>query len=340
MAFNLATVVRQYGDPYEEARICRTSCALFDFSFVGRVRLHGPTALAAIAQLTRRPLGALAPGRIRYAVRENATGHLVSDLTIWRHDDYYDVMSGRAEDIADLISAAPRDAGAQDLSGAYAVFAVQGPGSLAALAAHTDFPTISALSYFAFAQVQIDGVPALIGRLGYTGEPGFEIVLPHAARQQIWSRLARSVRPAGFVAADVLRIEAGFVLFANEFLVPVTAREAGLERFAGGRTLSSDQDIQLVCFRANMHSRPVLWQPVRPLARPTAGTITITSACHSVAAGGTLGLGFARRADVLTGAPLHDPHGTFADICLVPLPFLDPHKLRPRAVWGQLDHRP
>ena len=338
MAFNLATVVRHYGDPYEEARCCRTNCALFDFSFVGRARLHGPKALAAIAQLTRRPLRDLATGRIRYAVRESANGHLVSDLTIWRHADYYDVMSGRAEDINDLINRAPRDAGAHDLSGA--VFAVQGPGSMAALASHTDLQTISALPYFAFAQVQIDGVPALIGRLGYTGEPGFEIVVPHPARQQIWNRLARSVRPAGFVAADVLRIEAGFVLFANEFLVPVTAREAGLERFAGGRTPSSGQDIQLVCFRADTHGRPVLWQPIRPVARPTPGTITITSACHSAAAGGTLGLGFARRADVLAGAPLNDPHHTFTNIRLVPLPFFDPHKLRPRTVWGQLDHRP
>jgi aminomethyltransferase len=333
MAFNLATVVRHYGDPYDEARICRTNCALFDFSFVGRVRLHGPKALAAITQLTRRPLGDLAHGRIRYAVRENANGHLVSDLTIWRHGDYYDVMSGRAEDIADLISAAPRDGGAEDLSGAQAVFAVQGPGSLAALAAHTDYRTISALPYFAFAEVVFDGVPSLIGRLGYTGEPGFEIVLPHAARQQIWSRLARSVRPAGFVAADVLRIEAGFVLFANEFLVPVTAREAGLERLAGRPTHPFDQGIKLVCFRANSRSRPVLWQPVRPVARPAPGTITITSACHSVAADGTLGLGFARREDVLANAALNDPNGIFDDIRLVPLPFVDPHKLRPRAAW-------
>jgi aminomethyltransferase len=77
-----------------------------------------------------------------------------------------------------------------------------------------------------------------------------------------------------------------------------------------------------------------------PVTRPAPGMITITSACHSVVAGGTLGLGFARRADVRAGVPLIDPHGTFADIRLALIPFFDPHKLRPRAAWTQLDHRP
>jgi aminomethyltransferase len=334
MAFDPATVVRQYGDPYNEVRACRTACALFDFSFMTRARLRGSGALAAIAQLTRRPLADLAPGGIRYAVRENASGHLVSDLTIWRHADHYQVMSGRSEDITDLISVAPPDAGAEDVSGAHAIFAVQGPGSLEALGRHMDVRAVAALRYFRFAPAQIDGVPCQIGRLGYTGEPGFEIVLPHAAGRHIWQRLAQSAQPAGFIAADALRIEAGFVLFTNEFRVLVTAREAGLERFAGIGGLPTDQDVALVCFRASARERPILWQSARPVGRPAPGMITITSACHSLAAGGTLGLGFARRTDVRAGVPVRDPHGAFADIRLVPLPFLDPHKRRPRAAWG------
>jgi aminomethyltransferase len=334
MAFDPATVVRHYGDPSGEVHACRTACALFDFSFVARARVQGPGALAAIAQLTHRPLGDLLPGRIRYALREDANSHLVSDLTIWRHDDHYEVMSGRAEDIADLIASAPQDASAQDLSGAHAIFAVQGPGSLAALAAHMDGQAIAKLTYFAFAPAQIEGVPCLVGRLGYTGEAGFEIILPRAEAQRIWSLLARSARPAGFIAADVLRIEAGFVLFTNEFRMAVTAREAGLERFAGASAAPAGQDIALVCFQASTREKPVLWHPAGPVARPGPGTITITSACHSLAAGGALGLGFAQRADVLAGAPLSDPRGAFTDIRLVPIPFFDPEKRRPRAPWA------
>jgi glycine cleavage system aminomethyltransferase T len=178
-------------------------------------------------------------------------------------------------------------------------------------------------------------VPCIAGRLGYTGEAGFEIVLPRAAAADIWRLLARTVRPAGFIAADILRIEAGFVLFANEFRVPVTAGEAGLERFAGSRRPIADGDIALVCFRASTRERPVLWQPDGQVLRPTLpGTIVVTSACHSAEAGGTLGLGFVLQSDAVAGAALHDPNEVFTDIVLVARPFYDPHKRKPRAAWA------
>ena len=56
MAFDLNTVRRDYGDPELEAHACRTDCALFDYTFIGRARLNGPGALDAIGELTRRPL--------------------------------------------------------------------------------------------------------------------------------------------------------------------------------------------------------------------------------------------------------------------------------------------
>jgi aminomethyltransferase len=334
MAFDPNLIVRQYGDPAEEVRACRTNCALFDFSFVGRARIGGSRALDAIGQLTRRPLGDLCAGQIRYAVREDRGGHLVSDLTIWRHDDHYEVMSGRSEDTSDLVRAAPPDCTVEEQSTATATFAVQGPGSLAALAEHLDARAVAELAYFTFTEATIREVPCIVGRLGYTGEAGFEIVLPCAAATEIWHLLAQTIRPAGFVAADILRIEAGFVLFANEFRVAVTASEAGFERFAGPRRPPAAADIALVCFRANTRERPVLWQPDGRVVRPALpGTIVITSACHSAAAGGTLGLGFVMQSDAVSGAPLHDPNGIFTAIQLVPWPFYDPEKRRPKAAW-------
>ncbi|HJZ45118.1 MAG TPA: hypothetical protein VJ233_15480 [Hyphomicrobiaceae bacterium] len=334
MAFDPNTVVRQYGDPAEEVRACRTDCALFDFSFVARAAIKGPHALDAIGRLTRRPLAELGAGQIRYAVHEDPSGHLVSDLTVWHHDDHYEVMSGRGEDISDLVRTAPTGTSVEECA-TTAIFAVQGPRALAALAEHLDSRALADLPYFTFARTRLRQVPCIVGRLGYTGEAGFEIVLPRAAAADIWRLLAQTVRPAGFVAADILRIEAGFVLFANEFRVPVTAGEAGLERFAGSRRPTGDGDIALVCFRASTRERPVLWQPDGRVLRPTLpGTIIVTSACHSAEAGGTLGLGFVLRSDALAGAALHDPNGVFTDIELVPRPFYDPHKHRPRAAWA------
>jgi glycine cleavage system aminomethyltransferase T len=335
MAFDPSMLRHDYGDPEREANACRTNCALFDFSFVGRARLEGPAALDAIAQLTRRPLTDLMPGQIRYALRADSSGRLLSDLTLWKHGEVrYDVMSGRSEDIADLIGAARPGCEVEDLSARTSIIALQGPHSLQALVGLTDTGVLARLGYFAFAPVVIADVPCLVGRLGYTGEPGFEILLPSTAAPQLWALLARRAPPAGFAAADMLRIEAGFVLFANEFCLAVTAREAGLERFAGACAATKAPDIALVCFQADTREKPVLWRPRTPPARPTrSGTITITSACHSLQAGGTLGLGYALRSDLAVGRPLYDPAGAFADIRLAPLPFFDRDKRRPRAPW-------
>jgi glycine cleavage system aminomethyltransferase T len=261
---------------------------------------------------------------------------LLSDLTVWRYgEDRYEVMSGRAEDVADLARAARPGCAVEDLSAHTSIIALQGPGALAALAGLTDVGAIAALGYFAFAPARIAGVHCLVGRLGYTGEAGFEIVLPRPAAAELWQLLARRARPAGFAAADMLRIEAGFVLFANEFRLPVTAAEAGLERFAGPCAAPKAPEIALVCFRASTREKPVLWRPRAPVVRPArSGLLAVTSACHSLQAGGTLGLGYALRSDLIAGVPLHDPAGAFADIRLAPLPFLDRKKRRPRASWA------
>ena len=237
MAFDLNTVRRDYGDPELEAYACRTDCALFDYAFIGRARLDGPGALDAIGELTRRPLAGSLPGRIRYALREDSNGHVLSDLTVWRHGETsYEVMSGRSEDISDLVLTARPDCDVEDLSARTSIFALQGRGSLQALAGLADVGALSKLGYFTFAAIRICDVDCIVGRLGFTGEPGFEILMPRPAATELWELLARRARPAGFAAADILRIEVGFVLFANEFRLPVTAREACLERFAGLRS--------------------------------------------------------------------------------------------------------
>lgn len=336
MAFDPTTLRRDYGDPEGEAHACRTDCALFDYSFIARARLDGPGALDAIGQLTRRPLTGLPPGQVRYALRADSNGYLLSDLTIWRRGEaHYEVMSGRSEDIWDLVAAAEPGCEVEDLSARTSIIALQGPGSLQALIGLADAGALATLGYFTSAPITIGDVRCIVGRLGYTGELGFEILLPRSAAPGLWAQLAGRARPAGFAAADMLRIEAGFVLFANEFRLPVTAREAGLERFAGLCAAAKTPEVALVCFRASTRAKPVLWRPAAPVVRPTGpGTITVTSACHSLQAAGTLGLGYALRSDLVAGVPLRDPSGTFADIRLVPLPFHDPYKRRPRAAWA------
>lgn len=337
MSFDPASVVRDYGDPFGEAVACRRSAAVFDYSFVARGRISGPDALAVLARLTPRRLDDMQPGQIRYAVRESPAGHLVADLTVWRHaDGAFEVMSGRRQDIADLVALAPSGAAA-DHSDEAAILAVQGPGSLVVLArAGIAAPALGRLPYYRFCSARLDGADCLVGRLGYTGEAGFEIVAPRAVAGALWAGLARHARPAGFAAADILRIEAGFLLFANEFRLPVTAGEAGLPDFHRASSVPAADPLALVAFTARAAERPALWQPHGRPAPPSApGEIAVTSACWSPHASRVLGLGYVRARDLEAAVPLLDPTATFADIARAPRPFVDPLKLRPRAPWLQ-----
>lgn len=338
MAFDPASVVRDFGDIDGEVRACRTGAALFDFSFVARGRISGPAALEVLGRLTRRELASMVPGDIRYAVRTGDDGRLVVDLTIWNTEPgVYEVMSGRHEDISDLMGFAPPGS-AQDLSAGTAIFAIQGPRSLAQLACCGDVAAVASLAYYRCATTRLFGVECLVGRLGYTGEAGFEIIVAREHGEAVRRTLASVARPAGFAAADILRIEAGFVLFANEFQLPVDAAEADLQSFAGEERAVARDPVRLVAFRAVAAARPVLWRPAGALARPVGeGALVVTSACRSELAGGVLGLGYARVGDLAGSHPLSDPAGVFESISIVARPFYDSAKSRPRARWEGFD---
>jgi glycine cleavage system aminomethyltransferase T len=338
--FDFGTLPRDYGDVRAEARSCRSAAALFDFSFMRRIRVLGPRAKAVIQTLTPRRIDDMMPGQIRYALRVGTGGRVLNDVTIWRLDaETFEVFAGTGDASAHLQAAAGSTTLVCDLSQETAIFAVQGPMSLRALAGVSSTAQLRALPYFGHVQESVAGIACRVGRLGYTGERGFEIIVPRDARDAIWTMLAQHARPAGFAAADILRIEAGFPLFANEFLFPVSAVELGLARFATRpdapcRPPSPQRagPIRLASFQAVCDRDPILWRPPRNATFPPApGSLLPTSACRSIVTGAIVGLGYS--CDAHGAAHLFDPTGQFRDIREVSLPFYDPHKLRPRGGW-------
>jgi aminomethyltransferase len=335
--FDVHALRRDYGDICAEAGSCRFAAALFDFSFMRRIRVRGPGASGLLQTLTARGIDDLMPGRIRYALRVGAGGRVLDDVTIWRLDaESFEIFATTGDALAQL--QAVSTASVCDLSQETAILAVQGPSSLRALAGVTPAAQLRALPYFGHMQASIAGVACCVGRLGYTGERGFEIIVPRAARDAIWTVLAQQTRPAGFAAADILRIEAGFPLFTNEFRFPVSAAELGLARFATGDApcefacAKRASPIRLTSFQAECDHDPSLWQPPRDAPfPPIPGSLLVTSACRSVVTGGILGLGYACTNHGC--ARFVDPMGQFRDIREASLPFYDPHKRRPRGGW-------
>lgn len=324
--------IKHYGDPLAEVRRCRQDCALFDFSFMSRARIEGPGALVHLNRIQTRDLSAMAAGDIRYCLSASADGVVHSDLTVWKlSDETYDIYSGRPQDIVAMTQGLPDHCHVRDLSAGTAVFSVQGPETLNVLSGISDRGDLAALSYFRHGKIRIDGVVCRVGRLGYTGEKGFEIVVdPPSDARKVWRALMAVARPAGVAAMDMLRIEAGFVLFLNECRLGVNAAELGLGKFSGSG--SGPARHGLVCFRAGAREIDMPWSPPSGLRKPEDGEITVTSAGYSGLCEGILGLGFIRNpAD--SGGVYRDTTGTFCDIRLAPLPYYDPGKAIPRAGW-------
>ena len=340
MALADSKPIADFGDPAAEARACRTACALFDFSFLECARIQGAGARQLLEAFTGRPLASLEIGRISYALRVGPAGEAVADLTIWRiGNDHYEVMSGRREDIADLL-ARTEPAITKSEVVERAIFALQGPASLDILGrfGRADVDVIEPLPYFGFTDATLDGIACTVGRLGYTGEAGFEIICDRNRGAELWQALSSHARCGGFIAMDMLRIEAGYVLFSNEFRLPVTPEEAGLGWFHRSSS-SRPPQVALMTFRADADRLEWPWRPRRRPLRPvTPGEIVITSACDSVVAGGILGLGYVSR-DREPGTMLRDPSGIFRDIRQTSMPYYDPGKRRPRLPWRRCSAR-
>ncbi len=175
--FDFRTLPRDYGDVRAEARSCRSAAALFDFSFMRRIWIRGHRSNALVQTLTPRRIDDLLPGRIRYALCVGVDGRVLGDITIWRLDgETFEVFAAGGDAFARLQAAAGSMASVCDLSGETAIFAVQGPSSLRALAGVASTTQLRALPYFGHLQENIAGVACRVGRLGYTGERGFEII--------------------------------------------------------------------------------------------------------------------------------------------------------------------
>ncbi len=109
-----------------------------------------------------------------------------------------------------------------DRSADYALLAVQGPRAIERLG-------LPAARSFTWAMAELDGIEVMVNRTGYTGEDGFELMVPGDDAEALWDRvLDRGATPCGLAARDTLRIEACYPLHGNDITPERTPIEAGL----------------------------------------------------------------------------------------------------------------
>jgi glycine cleavage system aminomethyltransferase T len=334
-----AAVPVAFSDPHEEHLATRASAGLFDFSFMSQLEITGAGARTFLERLQTRPLADLAPGKIRYTLLLRDAGTVFIDATLWcLGADRYCLFTGRRSD-SGFVASAASDSGVsvRDLAASHAVIALQGPDTPRILARWARSPELPRLEYFAFARASVSGVPVTIGRLGYSGEIGYEIVAPGESAQLLWGELIGhpfGVRECGLEAANSLRVESGYILFSAELARPVDPYELGLERlvafdarrFTGSEALRERR-------RREPARRLVGLEPLAEAGRPpsTAAGLPraeVTSRAFSPLFGRELALGFVPSAAVWPGELVR--FGDSGRARVARLPFYDPGRLRPR----------
>jgi len=226
----------EYSGLIAEHMAVRKAAGLFDVSHMGQVTVEGPGALAFLQRVTCNDVAKLQDGRGQYSALPDANGCPVDDIVLFRRGEgrYLVIVNAAniARDVAWLESQDPEDCAVANHSDEYALLALQGPRAQDVLQPLTELD-LAAIGYYRFADGRVDGRPATVSRNGYTGEDGFELLVPADHATGLWTRLLEAGGPAGLVpvglgARDTLRLEARLLLYGNDIDSTTSLVEAGL----------------------------------------------------------------------------------------------------------------
>jgi aminomethyltransferase len=308
----------------------RTAC-LFDFSFMSLIEVDGIAARAFLDYVQTRSLAALEAGRIVYALLLHEKGTVFIDATLWKHaDDRWWLFTGRRTDVDTIQARAHKfDVRVRERSDEFAVLALQGPTSGRLLAKLAGEATVQSLRYFRFIDADLEGIRCSVGRLGYSGELGYEIVVPTADAPSLRRAvLELGVAEGGFDAANSLRIESGYLLFDREITGHENPLELRLERLV---ELNDRQFIGRQAFIALRYApqkqRLVGLEIVDRVASSLLPLARVTSECESPIFRRRIALGFAPSM-LSIGSPVRLADGRLARTAR--LPFYDPSRGLPR----------
>jgi aminomethyltransferase len=224
----------QYSGVIDEVKAVRGAAGLFDVSHMGELHVSGPAALAWLNAMTTNDVSRLKPGRAQYSLLLDEEAGILDDILVYCLDEetYLVVVnaSNTDKDREWLESRLTPGVTLEDSSLVTALVALQGPLSVEVLQPLCSGP-LEKLRRFGFAAGKVAGVECLISRTGYTGEDGFEL-FTQGDVVRLWNALLQAgagrVKPCGLGARDVLRIEAGNVLYGHEIWEEVNPLSAGL----------------------------------------------------------------------------------------------------------------
>ena len=235
----------------------RNAVGIFDVSHLGKATVAGPGAADVVNQCLTADLGKIGPGQAQYTLLCNADGGVVDDMIAYlKSPDEVFLIPNAAnceQVVALLAEAAPDGVTVTNQHRDFAVLAVQGTLSDEVVSG-AGLPT--GHDYMTFARADYQGTPVTVCRTGYTGERGYELVVPVGAAVAVWDAVLAAgepygLQPAGLGARDTLRTEMGYPLHGQDLSPAITPVQARLgwavgwkkESFFGAEVLRAEKEV-------------------------------------------------------------------------------------------------
>ena len=257
----------RYTSDLAEHHAVRTAAGLFDISHMAEFSIEYGEAAGFLDHALAGRISSMRVGKAKYSLVLAPDGGIVDDVIVYRTGPEAFLVIANAGNRAAVATAladavepwrASRPApGADAADGSFAfvaggevpqitditdgmaLVAVQGPRALEIVQAVAEIEVtgvpLAELGYYAFTTAEFGGAPVVIATTGYTGEAGFELMIPVASAEALWDALLAAgapfgLVPAGLASRDTLRLEAGMPLYGHELSQAVTPAQAGLAR--------------------------------------------------------------------------------------------------------------
>src|SRR6266571_6228299 len=347
--YNHTFLPSYYSDPVTEYWHLLKDVALWDVAVERNVEIRGPDGFEFMQLLTPRDVSKCRVGQGKYVLITDEDGGILNDPVLLRLEENRFWIALADSDILLWAKGVARRAGMKvtirepDAS----PLQVQGPKSKA-LMADLFGDRVTTLPYYFFARAELDGIPLLVTRTGWTGEVGYELyLLDGSLGGQLWDAVAKAgkkynLRPTG--PSDIRRIEAGILNYGADMTIENNPYEVGL-----GWTVDLDKSGDFIgkAALARIKDEGPKWRLVgieidgKPIEfNMTKWTVTargrpvgrVTSAIHSPRLKANIGYAMLPvvHADMGTELTINHPDGA-RTATVVKKPFLDPGKEIPKA---------
>ncbi len=233
--YNHMYIPRDFGDPVENYWNLVNTAILCDVGVERQVEISGPDAAKFVQLLTPRNLSLCQVGQCKYVMITSEEGGIINDPILLRLGDNHFWLSLADSDVLLWSKGVAVHSGMDVTIGEPDVspLQLQGPKSLEIMKALFG-EAITTLRYFWLRELELDGIPLVVSRTGWSGELGYELYLRDASRgDELWERIMAAGEPFGLCAghtSTIRRIEAGMLSYHADMDIDTNPFELGLDR--------------------------------------------------------------------------------------------------------------